>query len=333
MTSSHTAHRETTGALTPETQAKSWFIQAQSGDMSQADKAAFARWKLENPDNARAYEAYEEMWEKSTGLMQAASERDDMQALFAEARTPAAKPPFIKRASIFMAAAASIAIMAAGAIFWPSSPAIQQVYNTGIGEQKKIELADSSTVMLDTNTHLAVTYSGQKRHITLTEGQARFTVTADKERPFIVAAGNDEITVLGTVFDVRSQEGQVKVTLLSGKVRVGEEENLILKPGETVSYAPGEAPSSPTKVDINGANAWAMGRLVLNDVPLADAIAEFNRYLSRKITLANVPADNSYQLRGTFNVNDPDGFVMAVTQLFPLKAEESENQIMLGPEE
>ena len=82
-------------------------------------------------------------------------------------------------------------------------------------------LEDGSVVELDSKSKLEINFNSKSRKTTLISGQALFKVTKNKDKPFIVRAGNNTITVLGTEFtvkkysdftvDVKVKEGEVKV--------------------------------------------------------------------------------------------------------------------------
>ncbi|MEJ2445927.1 MAG: FecR domain-containing protein [Exilibacterium sp.] len=97
------------------------------------------------------------------------------------------------------------------------------IYQTQIGEQKTVTLTDGSTVILDTQTRISKDFSKQARRIVLEQGQARFHVAKDANRPFMVIAGEGKITALGTDFVVKKDNGDVLVTLIEGEVAVQKE--------------------------------------------------------------------------------------------------------------
>src|SRR3546814_15110866 len=71
-----------------------------------------------------------------------------------------------------------------------------------IGEIRTVALEDGSRVTLDTDTILHIAYSPTERGLKLERGRARFDVSYDASRPFVVFAGGGSITAHGTVFDV-----------------------------------------------------------------------------------------------------------------------------------
>ena len=115
--------------------------------------------------------------------------------------------------------------------------------STSIGENKTITLSDGTKVTLNANTTFSYPekFSEESRDVSL-QGEAFFDVAHNPEKPFKVATGNGmNIQVLGTVFNVKSypEDQNVETTLVSGKVKVVEEQNqktVVLAPSQRATY-------------------------------------------------------------------------------------------------
>jgi transmembrane sensor len=71
------------------------------------------------------------------------------------------------------------------------------------------------------------------------------------------------------------------------------------------------------------------GRVVFEATRLGVAIAEINRYASRRLELVN-PALGELLISGTFSVDDPNAFARAVAQMFSLQVIEAPNSVLIG---
>ncbi|HEY6901642.1 MAG TPA: FecR domain-containing protein, partial [Puia sp.] len=98
------------------------------------------------------------------------------------------------------------------------------------------ELPDGTRVKLDYSS--TVQYcdrpDGKSREVLMT-GQVAFEVTQNNSKPFVVHAGNTEIRVLGTYFNVMNyaDEPATAITLIRGKIQISvKNTSLYLKPGE-----------------------------------------------------------------------------------------------------
>ena len=114
-------------------------------------------------------------------------------------------------------------------------------------------MEDGSHVLLSANSRLEYPkeFSSQgSRTVNLT-GEARFEVTKDAHRPFIVSADKMQTQVLGTVFDVNAYPGNAPaVTLYQGRVKVGKAASPIEK-----EIVPGQCATLTTSGDIRLAKA------------------------------------------------------------------------------
>src|SRR6202012_1272555 len=92
-------------------------------------------------------------------------------------------------------------------------------YETAIGRQKKITLADGSSVVLNTDSRMEVNFSGNRREVHLMRGEAYFDVVHDETRPFTVYANSYVVRDIGTAFDVHMSRGDVvEVNVTKGVV-------------------------------------------------------------------------------------------------------------------
>lgn len=296
------------------TEAADWFARLNRRDVSSADMEAFRIWR-KAPGHKEAFDEVDAFWRRTAALtndpdIEAAVES----ALGRTAARPlkaAARPP---RHGLALALVVLAALCGVYILLGP------KVYSTGVGEQRTIRLADGSTVVLDTDSQVAVRLSGARRDIRLGRGQALFEVAHDAKRPFVVTAGATSVTALGTRFDVRRERDGATVILVRGAVEVRERSGRDaqvwrLAPGQRVAtQAPAPAPSP---IDVDTATSWTSGRLIFHATPLREAVAEFNRYERQKIEVADGPAGDAL-VSGIFVVGDADTFVGAVADLHDL---------------
>ena len=108
------------------------------------------------------------------------------------------------------------------------------------GQKSVLTLPDGTIVHLNSSSHLSYTsaYNNKVRNVSLS-GEAYFDVARDEDKPFVVQAGDMQIEVLGTQFNVKAYEDDegIEATLVEGSIlaHVGDKEE-ILKPNERLSY-------------------------------------------------------------------------------------------------
>src|ERR1700733_11072753 len=192
-------------------------------------------------------------------------------------------------------------------------PIDTRVVSTELGEHSTVTLSDASVVTLDANTRIEVAYSQQWRRVRLVSGQAWFQVAKNTQRPFVVEAGGQRITALGTVFDVRlggPAKNSVQVTLVEGQVKVEAIESplarligsqpraSLLTPGDSLLVS-NSRPVITQRADVAKIGSWRQGQLAFDDETLADVIEELNRYCRRQIVLAD-PSLATLRVSGVF---------------------------------
>lgn len=295
-----------TRVATADTEAAAWHARLGVRSVSTQTIDEFFAWRSQ-PANAEAYRRVEKVW-AATGKL---SNDGQIRAAVAEAmerkvdRTAKRRLP----RTLFAAAAVTAAVaISMGAWFWHQA---RTVFTTDIGEQRVVQLADGSAVRLDTASKIQVRFESGERRIDLERGQALFTVAHDADRPFVVSAGGARVTAVGTVFDVRRTGGDVRVTLVSGAVDV---ERAVDAPPSRLSAGQQarvtQKAVTTRAVDVETVTSWTDGRIVFEDTPLREAVAEVNRYLTDGIDLeagewANEP------INGVFRAGDRDAFASA----------------------
>lgn len=300
---------------TADTEAASWHARLGARNVSTATLDEFFAWRSD-PKNADAYRRVERIWEGTTQL--AGDPQIDAAVREALTRgTGRASPALVPRALLGFAAVGAAAVLIFGAWSWLQA---RSTFATDTGEQRIVQLADGSSVRLDTDSRIRVRFDGDRRRVDLETGQALFTVAHDSARPFVVDAGAAQVTALGTVFDVQRSGGEVSVTLVSGAVEVAADRTTRparLTPGQQAQVNRGGVRTRP--VDAALETSWTDGRIVFRDTPLREAVAEVNRYLTARIELAEGPAA-AVPINGVFKTGDRDAFVSAASQGLGLQA-------------
>lgn len=326
-------------------QAAAWVVRLSSDQRTSQDDVRFEQWLDEDPGNLKRFEDGLALWDELGALRGNHEAHEALGQLYdADPCDPEEEPWRPSRRAFIGGGVTALAAALAGVLVLPKvlSSGLQ-VYETAKGEQRRIALADGSSVMLDTATRIHVDLTDAERRITLEHGQAFFDVARDPERPFRVFAGRDEIRALGTAFEVRYEGGSARVILEEGKVAVfrgGAEKPLeprpshelaakradvVMEPGQEVSLASATVAAEPkvAPVDLSKTNAWRDGELVFDDVSLLSAVTEVNRYGGREIVLAD-PRLRDLRISGTFHTNRPEAFVEGVTAALPVRLQQAD---------
>ncbi len=320
--------------------AADWFAQARSGAADPASEQYWLRW-IEADNHQRSYENCELAWELSAELrtsptVAALLAGTDLLVAQRRAATSATGRPKW-RVPVWQAGLAASAI-ALGVFSWlfMTRPTSAE-FSTGIGEQRTVALADGSSVVLNTDSLMRVEFSRNLRHIELVRGEALFSVSHDPSRPFAVHALEGVTTAVGTQFDVEIIRGAAAVSVLEGTVTVGSSgaaasiPAVAVSAGSGVGYSQAGAVSDLRPAEVNRIQGWRTQRMVFNDIPLATALVEYNRYTHTPIVLSS-PALGVRHINGVFHIGDEAAFLSAMEQGLHLKATHGDAQTVLQPE-
>ncbi|RFZ94483.1 DUF4974 domain-containing protein [Mucilaginibacter conchicola] len=132
--------------------------------------------------------------------------------------------------------------------------------STPAGGQYQVMLPDGTHVWLNSGSSLQfpVQFAANHRDVTL-KGEAYFEVAKDKTRPFTVDAGEVDVKVLGTHFNVMAYDNEqsVKTTLLEGSVKVTTPHSSgLLKPDHIASVDKQDDAIAITDADTEQQVAW-----------------------------------------------------------------------------
>ncbi|MFG6490046.1 FecR family protein [Roseateles sp. BYS78W] len=331
--------------VTPEiaAEAAAWIASLHGPDRSQEMEEDFRAWQALSPSHREAFEKMTDIWQAIPGTQAArafaeASEREERKAK--QARSAAWR----------WAGAAALGVFVTAGVVGLQQWRERDHYVTATGELRSVMLADGTRMLLNTATQARVDFGPKQRTVEVNAGEALFEVAKDSSRPFVVRVAGSEVVAVGTVFSVRLEDGPRKedaltVTLVEGQVNVrpatGGGDSLrpqaavALKPGDrlTVQYDARQSSAGvESKMDhpnMERALAWQRHEASFDATPLADAIAEFNRYSRTKIALSNDVLEEKHLISGVYKTGDNAAFANAVAMLYGLKVRESSGRIDL----
>lgn len=231
-------------------------------------------------------------------------------------------------------AALLLVAMTAGVV-WYSSTKHPDVYRTPIGAVITVPLSDGSKITLNTDTQIHVEWGPTVRRIKLDKGEAFFEVAKDAGRPFIVEIADKRVVAVGTQFEVRRDKDEMRVLVMEGIVRI-EHPGISSRTPQTQLAAGSAARTAksavlidqPAPAQVEQLLSWRTGYLLFRDTPLADAVADFNRYSTRKIVIEDA-AIAGIRIGGNFRSDDAEAFLWLLQSGFPINAEKRGDRVIL----
>lgn len=316
-----------------EAAAADWVARENSGAMDKADQRALDHWLQADNRHRLAYARCQQLGFMAD-LLQGDVELRGEIAGFGSGRA-AHRWGFSWKA---LSQVAAIMLVAVAALLVQRHFSIDY-YQTGIGEQRVVHLDDGSTVMLNTDSRVGVRYTGGQRSLYLDRGEAFFMVAKNPQRPFIVDVRGSEVRALGTAFNVALRAGDVRVAVTQGVVEVKAEDAAgqprrfaKMLPGQGFRYtaAKPEANSGVGPVNLERVTAWQTSKIYFDNDRLEDAIAEYNRYNSRKVVLVGDELADE-RISGVFNIGDAEALIFALEQGVGARIHESDRRILVLP--
>jgi transmembrane sensor len=293
-------------------EASGWYFRLQAEDATTAERERFACWLARG---AAQYEAWQEVQLLLGSLREPA--RRMLEAEQARWNKPAGQR-WLPRACAAAVVLMTIGLLAAQT---PWLDRWRADYTTGTGETRRIELADGSRLQLNTDSAVQIHLSAGQRQVRLLRGEAWFEVTKDPARPFVVESGTGTVTVVGTQFSVAQRNARTQVQVAQGKVAVsaGDGAPVYLEPGRAVEYQDRRL-SEVHGFDPATGFAWRQRQLVFRQQPLADVVAELNRYWPGR-TLVLGDELRGRRVSGVFDIDKPDAVLKALVHTLNLQAE------------
>lgn len=315
-----------------------WAMRLSSPDCGPADRAAHAAWLEDDPAHAEAFARTQ----RALQTVDRHANAPEIEAMSRKVLQETESANGNRRRWAAGIAAALLLIVGVAfslRIFGPVDEMMvadaSEFYETAIGERSTVVLNDGSTVTLNTNSRIDVAFAPGRRDIKLARGQALFEVAKDAARPFVVEAGNQRITALGTAFDVRFDKAdEVKVVLVEGRVAVDElipsasgsaflpvpEKHIEMTAGEKL-VAAANVPRTPEPADVEEATSWRDGRLLFRSEPITSVVAEVNRYSTEQIRLSDDPRFGELIVNGVFDAGQSRSILLALETMHPIDAQ------------
>jgi transmembrane sensor len=307
-------------------------------DLSGAEQQDLREWMSDKYNRAVLLEMAK-LWDQMTVLSR-------LSDLVPEPATQPRRSP-----GFALAAAASVLVTVLATIWLASSLDLVNVpdagpvvsakqmdadYETAIGEQSTVSLADGTQVVLNTNTRIGVKYTDQYRLVTLTRGEIHVQVAPDKARPLRVIVGDRIVQAVGTAFSLEiTNDDQIELIVTEGKVLVALHQGAN---SDTAEVAPAPLSSSPVtvaageRVDIGSPNggvvqvsteeievklSWRKGTLIFRGESLQDAMAEIGRYTTVEFVILDEKLKET-RIAGLFRAGDIEGLLVALRENFDI---------------
>ena len=202
-----------------------------------------------------------------------------------------------------------------------------QVYATAVGEIRPIVLDQWISLRVNTDTGATVTTHDEMCDVELDHGEVLFEVERESPRALRVVLGGMVMSTRAARFSVRVRDlRNVDLLVSKGQVTVGT--TLVSEHQMAMISPDGMRLRDLEEEDVARRLEWIHGRLAFAGEPLAEAVAEFNRYNKRKLMISDRTI-GFIPIGGQFRVSDVPSFVAALRLLGVRAADNDENGVRL----
>lgn len=306
-----------------DAEAASWLAAIDCGT---ADRQAFELWRSADPAHALAFIRVSQL-DRDLGALRETGLSDRLASPDEEPRQPSGD-----RRRLLMLGGAGMFAASLGALGWTAAAAAHEA-ETGVGERRRIVVAEGLALELNTDSRVKWRQRDGAYDVDLLRGEvmlerepgsARCRIHCGRSQVELAAGGRMNAKILPHGFDLAVLEGEASLTnpASTATLRIPAMRKASVAGGETPAVA------AISEFEAGAVSAWRQGQLQFNGETLEHAVAEYNRYLSRPIEIAD-PAIRQIRLGGRFSATDPDEFCRALDEIYGVSARIEPDRIRL----
>lgn len=319
-------------------EAAQWWLRLREPNVSPEVIAEWMLWCEATAENKEAFASIQSLWHKAKSAPLEPVSRD--------------KLPFGLRARRILpwaiaAGALAAAVVAATLL---SAPWLEQRLHmrtengvalaTQVGINREIVLPDGSHATLGGATALTISYTTDRRTVSLNSGEAFFEVRSEPSRPFIVQTPAARVAAVGTAFNVRTDDHTLRVTVSLGSVEIVSDQPganaatrtppVRLRAGQQAVFRSNQAPDT-SAIDPHVVTAWTTGTLKFMNEPLDSVIAAVNRYSPTRIEIRGGDVGH-LRYTGTVVSGRIEEWLSALPNVFPIEVvSQDSDRVILRP--
>ncbi len=291
-------------------------------------------WLAASVANTKYFEQLKVVWEESKHL--AAITTVDEEAAWQRFqnrihRQPAIQP--VQRFAWWRIAALFVLVAGIAFLTYTLVNKEQPVQSLVVQSGSKImtdTLPDGSVVTLNKASRLIYPdhFTGGTRSVQL-EGEAFFKVTPDAKKPFVIQVNDVTVKVVGTSFNVRSEQGRTEVIVETGIVQVMKQNKVVqLHPRERVMVQKEDTILRKEVEQDQLYNYYRTKEFVCDSTPLWKLVEVLNEAYSAHIVIEKEEL-RSLPLTATFYNESLDRILDVISKTFDISVVKSGEKIIL----
>lgn len=300
-------------------------------DAGTATPESFEVWRSADPARAAAFLRAASVW---TTLDQAKlhTSPDDWTAdAVPQSEAPARQ--YDRRKMLRAGAVGGVALLA-GTAFLATRQSMKSA-STEIGERRIVRLEDGGSIELNTQSAVSWRIDDERRRIRLEHGEVALSVPPARSGNCRLDAGGCIADLSPGQYGARVSEDGLRLFVVDGAALVwvadaaNQARPVRLAPTETAIFNASDIRRGRLSTeDMASLSAWRRGEIILQGQTLTEAVADYNRYLTKKIVLAD-PQLADLRLGGRFLTSEPDAFLRALTTQFGARVRSNDRSIVV----
>ncbi|WP_449429891.1 FecR domain-containing protein [Pseudomonas putida] len=292
-------------------QAIDWLVKLRFDSPSPRTERQFQQWLASHPQNALAWQRVSNLGDELAGLPKALSRR----TLDASQRQRSTRRDHLKLLAL-LAVGSSLGWAAREPLGLPQLLADSR---TATGERKKLQGSDGSHIQLNTASAIDLRYSTEQRLLELIRGEISLDSNASDNRPFHIDTRIADMDTRNGQLLLRENDEGLLLAVRRGEVTLfpTSPSPRLVRSGEVLQISPaGALQAVSLHSDPWG---WTDGVLSVQQMPLADFVAELARY--RRGLLRCAPEVADLKVSGTFQLADSEQILQLLARSLPVRVD------------
>lgn len=315
--------------------AADWLVRLHDAPGDEALAVAWLQWCEEDPRNLQEFHAAQLVWHAASPSAPPAIAQPEIVARPQRRRWSPVRTWALAATVLIAIVIGSTAVLRLG------QDELLQSYATPIGGTGSSILPDGSRVELGADSRITTRYTAKQRSISVDFGEAYFEVAKDPARPFLVNAGEMQLTAVGTAFNVRRNADRVVIAVSEGRVQLDNTESAAdpatadarptpLVAGQQAVYSKHSRTVTIAQIQAADVASWRNGVLKYLHEPLSSVAQDLSRYHNKRIIISDAGL-SALTFTGTVFSTRIDDALSALESVFPLQVKERGDAIELTP--
>ncbi|MFT0212631.1 FecR domain-containing protein [Pseudomonas sp. F1_0610] len=295
-------------------QAIDWLVKLHSGENTASVSKAITDWRQVDPLHEQAWQALQQT-EQQLAQVKRLNGALALQTLTTQA------PRYSRRQALKLLALCGLALPV-GYWAWKEQSWLSFTADlkTTVGEIQDFKLSDGSKLILNTNTALDITVDDNNRRISLLKGELFVEIAQHHRLAMHILTSHLRLKARDAQIAVRLQGDTTQVYLQQGTALAKRNDQSVIELASPNTYEITAHQVITTNNHRQTPIAWTRKQLVVRQMPLAQLLAELNRYQRGWITYDD--SISQLEVSGVFQLAHIEQAYLALANSLPVRYEQ-----------